>query len=122
MGAAISHLSRLAVSLPSILPHAPESIKTEVRTGSVDVTDEVIPEADDEDIYLQTRTKATMNVTIKIDGGDPEDGQIQKSLRKPVRRGQRKGKGSGTNSKDTQPKQMVFQEMDIDELEGAIED
>lgn len=122
MGAAISHLSRLAVSLPNILPHARESIQTEVRTGSVDVTDEIIPDADDEDIYLQTRTKATLNVIIRIDGGDPEEKQTQEGKGKRVRRGGQKGGSSKKARREPERKQVIYQEMDIDALECAIEE
>ena len=73
MGAAIPHLARLAVSLPSILPYDPSVIQTEVLTGTTEVQDEIIPDDEDEDISIRTRGKSTMSVTIKIEGGDDED-------------------------------------------------
>ena len=72
MGAAIPHLSTLAVSLPSILPFAADEIHTEILTGSVEVQDEVIPEDEDEDISYQTRGKSTLSVLITIGDGDDE--------------------------------------------------
>lgn len=69
MGAAIPHLLQLSVSLPSILPHPPEDIHTEVLTGSVEVQDEVIPDDEDEDISYRTRGKSTLSVVIKIGDG-----------------------------------------------------
>ena len=121
MGAAIPHLSRLAVSLPGILPHARDVIQTEVTTGSVEVRDEVLPDDPDEDIYLQTRVKATLNVVIKVDGGDDEEPPVDPIRRKRTRRGRKKKEGAGKGGKAESKQQLVFQEMDVDELEGAIE-
>ncbi|EJD05937.1 uncharacterized protein FOMMEDRAFT_69447, partial [Fomitiporia mediterranea MF3/22] len=93
MGAAIPHLARLAVSLPSILPYSASDIQTAVFTGTVELQDEVIPEDEDEDISLRTRGKSTMSVIIKIEGGDNEDvGQAEKTSKK------QKGKGRKGNA------------------------
>ena len=76
MGAAIPHLMQLTLSLPGILPHAPEEIKTEVLTGTVQVQDEVMPDDEDEDITYQTRGKSTVSVVITIgDGVDDSVGR-----------------------------------------------
>ena len=69
MGAAIPHLMQLSVSLPSILPHPPEDIHTEVITGTVEVQDELIPDDEDEDISFRARGKSTLSVVIKIGDG-----------------------------------------------------
>ena len=113
MGAAIPHLARLAVSLPSILPYAASDIQTEVFTGTVELQDEVIPEDEDEDISLRTRGKSTMSVTIKIEGGDNEDaGQAEKTSKKEQKNKGRNGRAPRggqkyTDSKQTQPEQLV---------------
>ncbi|KAL5490406.1 hypothetical protein ACEPAI_5239 [Sanghuangporus weigelae] len=121
MGAAIPHLARLAVSLPSILPYDSSEIQTEVRTGTVEVQDEIIPDDEDEDVSLRTRGKSTMSVTIKIEGGDNESAQS------PTKKEKDKGKGKtvaahngdiGKTSTDrTQPKQpvLVFTESDLED-------
>ncbi|KAA1477119.1 hypothetical protein DENSPDRAFT_745420, partial [Dentipellis sp. KUC8613] len=69
LGAAIPHLMRLAVSVPAILPYAPQEIHTEVLTGTVEVQDEIIPDDEYEDISYQTRGKSTVSVVIKIGDG-----------------------------------------------------
>jgi ribonuclease P/MRP protein subunit RPP20 len=72
MGAAIPHLLTLSVSLPAILPFARDDIQLEVRTGSIEVLDEVIPDDEDEDISVRTREKGSVSVILKIqDGKDP---------------------------------------------------
>ncbi|KAL5529128.1 hypothetical protein ACEPAG_5102 [Sanghuangporus baumii] len=119
MGAAIPHLARLAVSLPSILPYDSSEIQTEVRTGTVEVQDEIIPDDEDEDVSLRTRGKSTMSVTIKIEGGDNESAQP------PSKKGKDKGKGKTaaaqngdiekTSADRTQPKQLVFTESDLED-------
>ncbi|KAH7928200.1 hypothetical protein BV22DRAFT_985696, partial [Leucogyrophana mollusca] len=75
MGAAIPHLATLAVSLPPILPFPADEIHTEIKTGSVDVHDEVIPDDEDEDIEYRTRIKSTLSVVIKVGEGD-DAGQV----------------------------------------------
>ena len=86
MGAAIPHLMQLALSLPAILPYAPEEIKTEVLTGTVQVQDEVMPDDEDEDITYQTRGKSTVSVVITIgDGVDETVGRGKtRSRRQPT--------------------------------------
>ncbi|TFY55334.1 hypothetical protein EVJ58_g8310 [Rhodofomes roseus] len=76
MGAAIPQLMQLTLSLPGILPHAPDEIRTEVQTGTVQVQDEVIPDDEDEDITYQVRGKSTVSVVITIgDGVDEGSGR-----------------------------------------------
>ncbi|KAH9930920.1 uncharacterized protein B0H18DRAFT_872648 [Fomitopsis serialis] len=76
MGAAIPQLMQLTLSLPGILPHAPDEIRTEVLTGTVQVQDEVIPDDEDEDISYQVRGKSTVSVVITIgDGVDESSGR-----------------------------------------------
>ncbi|KAF9265855.1 hypothetical protein L218DRAFT_897735 [Marasmius fiardii PR-910] len=70
MGAAIPLLLRLTCALPPILPYASNEIRSEVTTSTTQVTDEVIPGDEDEDIEYDTRSKSTLMVIIKICGGD----------------------------------------------------
>jgi ribonuclease P/MRP protein subunit RPP20 len=123
MGAAIPNLATLAVSLPSILPFAPDEIHTEILTGSVEVQDEIIPEDEDEDISYQTRAKSTLSVVIKIGEGDDEtqrdvDQNVkEKSGTKTAKRVE------GSNKKNTRGKgkekaeQLVFQEPEQEDLD-----
>ncbi|TFY83101.1 hypothetical protein EWM64_g906 [Hericium alpestre] len=76
MGAAIPHLSTLAVSIPLILPFPADEIHTEVLTGTVEVQDELIPEDEDEDISYRTRGKSTLSIVIKIGDGVDEKAAV----------------------------------------------
>ena len=71
MGAAIPHLTMLATSLPAILPYDRREIKTTVTTGSVSVTDEVVPQDEDDEGGTQTRMKASVEIIIRV---APKDG------------------------------------------------
>ncbi|KAL5533042.1 hypothetical protein ACEPAF_4818 [Sanghuangporus sanghuang] len=119
MGAAVPHLARLAVSLPSILPYDSSEIQTEVRTGTVEVQDEIIPDDEDEDVSLRTRGKSTMSVTIKIEGGDNESAQTSTKKQKDKGKGKtvvaRNGDLRKTSADTTQPKQLVFTESDLED-------
>lgn len=68
MGAAIPHLLTLCVSLPPILPFAKDDIRVEVRTGTIEVLDEIIPDDEDEDISMRTRGKGGVSVILKVLG------------------------------------------------------
>ncbi|KAH8100248.1 hypothetical protein BXZ70DRAFT_1000410 [Cristinia sonorae] len=131
MGAAIPHLLQLSVSLPSILPHPPEDIHTEVLTGTVEVQDELIPDDEDEDISYRTRGKSTLSVVIKI--GDGVDEVLKQTRnrtkgknanraaaisRKPSEK-QQKGSGkkgrTGQSTTDDGPQRIVIREEDMDD-------
>jgi ribonuclease P/MRP protein subunit RPP20 len=66
MGAAIPHLMMLATSLPAILPYDRREIKTTVTTGTVSVTDEVIPQDEDDEGETRTRRKASLEIIIRV--------------------------------------------------------
>ncbi|GJJ12213.1 hypothetical protein Clacol_006454 [Clathrus columnatus] len=66
MGAAIPHLLKLAVSLPEILPYPRADLKIEIRTGTIGVMDELIPENEEEDIEMRTRGKAGVSVRLQL--------------------------------------------------------
>ncbi|KAH8117455.1 hypothetical protein DFH11DRAFT_1575117 [Phellopilus nigrolimitatus] len=94
LGAAIPHLARLAVSLPPILPFASDEIHSEVRTGTAELRDEVVPDNEDEDVSIRTRGKSTMTVVIRIGDGEDEAG-------KPANFSKGKGKETRKERKDT---------------------
>ncbi|KAI0324685.1 hypothetical protein GY45DRAFT_1262378 [Cubamyces sp. BRFM 1775] len=120
MGAAIPHLMQLALSLPPILPYSPDEIHTEVKTGTVEVQDELIPEDEDGDISYRTRGKSTISVIIKV--GDGVDEPAAGAAKVPRRKnnvgraatgsshnsGKAKGAGSATE-------QLVYREDDMEE-------
>lgn len=103
MGAAIPQLATLSVSLPAILPHAADEIKTEVLTGTVEVQDELIPADDnlDEDVELRTRCKSVLKITITIGDGEREvaagsHNKVRSERPRGARRIRgRRGKGGG---------------------------
>ena len=66
MGAAIPHAIMLATSLPGILPFHPQEIKTTITTGSVTVTDEIMPVNDDDEDEMRTRMKASIEIILRI--------------------------------------------------------
>ncbi|KZV99134.1 hypothetical protein EXIGLDRAFT_640887, partial [Exidia glandulosa HHB12029] len=72
MGAAIPLLLQITASLPHVLPYDRSKIAIEVKTGTVCVKDERVPNDEEEDVELRTRDKSTLNVVVRIDGGDPE--------------------------------------------------
>lgn len=84
MGAAIPHLVQLSAALPPILPFPKDEIHLEIRTGTVEVQDEVVPDDEDEDISYETRGKSSLMIILKIGEGDPEEGPSQKKRQKVV--------------------------------------
>jgi len=110
MGAAIPLLLQLVCALPPILPHSPDDIQWEVKTGTVEVQDEVVPEDDDEDLSYQTRNKSNLSIVFKIGDGEFEGdhgaarrysaGKTVSNAHKPQRGDQgkqgTKGKGKST--------------------------
>ncbi|EPQ58649.1 hypothetical protein GLOTRDRAFT_127139 [Gloeophyllum trabeum ATCC 11539] len=127
MGAAIPHLLLLSTSLPSILPFSPDEIHTEVRTGTVEVQDELIPEDEDEDISYRTRGKSSLSIVIKIGEGDPED-EPRVSNGKGKGNGKRsagaQGGGEGKRNKTSTPEggkedAIVFQEPEQENMDES---
>lgn len=120
LGAAIPHLSRLAISLPLILPFPPDEVHTEIYTGTAELKDEVIPDDEDEDISIQTRGKSTMSVIIRI--GDGNNG-MQDSM-KDTNTAKGKEKAHDEQSQRMQTKntnEVVFQEEDLEDDSGSDE-
>lgn len=99
LGAAIPHLTRLVVSLPSILPFSPDEIRTELKTGTVTLHDEVLPDDEDEDITLRKREKSSLSVIFRIGNGDAEEAEPAK--RKDVQR----RKAAGGDAKKSKGKE-----------------
>jgi hypothetical protein len=117
MGAAIPHLSLLAVSLPQIVPG---ELSVEVQTGSVEVVDQMLEGSEDEDSgdndeEFKTRVKSTMNVVIHV-GGSEDPKVISNSA-----------KGSATDSGQSdenvqqpeQPEQIVLQEPEQEDMDQS---
>ncbi|THH09368.1 hypothetical protein EW145_g2071 [Phellinidium pouzarii] len=121
LGAAIPHLSRLAISLPPILPFPPDEIHTEVLTGTAELQDEIIPDDEDEDITLRTRGKSTMSIVIKIGDGEQSRGHVKNvkniGKSKSKRRGQLRQDNVAERMKtgEARIKEFVFQEADLDD-------
>ena len=76
LGAAIPHLVRLSMSLPDILPFSKDDVHTEVTTGTLEVRDEVLPDDEDQDISLQSRSKSTLTVVMTFGDGLDERNQV----------------------------------------------
>jgi hypothetical protein len=117
MGAAIPHLSLLAVSLPQIVPG---ELSVEVQTGSVEVVDQMLEGSEDDDSgdndeEFKTRVKSTMNVVIHV-GGSEDPKVISNSA-----------KGSATDSGQSdenvqqpeQPEQIVLQEPEQEDMDQS---
>ena len=129
MGAAISHLLTLVVSLPAVLPYPREEIRTEITTDTMEVNDEMFPTNDDEDFSLRTRNVSSVCVKLTIGDGvddrpvpNPQSNSIGAIKRGKRRRG-KKGDGAATSeNKDKEevaatssqiaPKQIVVREID----------
>ncbi|KIJ22739.1 hypothetical protein M422DRAFT_786357 [Sphaerobolus stellatus SS14] len=101
LGAAIPHLLMLAVSLPPILPFSQDEIQIEVRTGTVQLIDEVIPDDDDVDITMRNRGKASASVIVRV----------------PDSAGGKLGKASHSTQPVRTPRIVIIQEEQMDEDE-----
>ena len=86
IGAAIPHLLTLSVSLPRLLPFAGDKIKLEVRTGTIRVIDEIIPEDEDEDMSLRARGKGSVTVIIRV-----QEDQVRLSGNQNIQTSKRSG-------------------------------
>jgi hypothetical protein len=122
MGAAIPHLTTLIVSLPGILPFAPDEVHIDILTSSVQVQDEVVPEDEDEDISYQTRGKSTLSVVMKIgDGEDETRSNVAKNARQTGSKAARRAEGNRKRGKEVErtqkPAQIVFQEPEQEEMD-----
>jgi ribonuclease P/MRP protein subunit RPP20 len=123
MGAAIPPLVQLAISLQSTLPFPAQEIHTELITGTVDVTDELIPDEEneeEEDINLKTRSKSTLRISIKIGDGDPDDSNPGSVEAEAGRSGGFTERRGGKNSKKAKKlKQIVLQEPEQEDPDGV---
>jgi ribonuclease P/MRP protein subunit RPP20 len=97
LGAAIPHLTLLATSLPLVLPFPREEVKIDVQTETVDCTDEVIPEDEDEDIQYRVKGRSGLSILIRIgDVGVPpiwENGRVSAMGKKKGKERKRDRKG-----------------------------
>ncbi len=64
MGAAIPHAAMLATSLVRILPYPKGEVTTSIKTGTVNVLDEVIPMYEDEETETRGRSKSSIEIVI----------------------------------------------------------
>lgn len=91
----------LATSLPLVLPHPEDEIITEIKTGTVQCVDEVMPaEEDEEEVEggVQVRSKSTLEITIKIGDGQKQ-GDTRAQKKKPKQG--KKAKPPGAEKKKT---------------------
>jgi hypothetical protein len=126
MGAAIPHLTLLAVSLPPILPWAQDEVEVEVFTGSVEVHDEILSESGSDEgegpeEEFRTRVKSTMNVIMRIGDGEPAtaisnsgQGQAPRRAKKKSKRKENGVEEGGRQREGAAPEQIVLQEPDQD--------
>ncbi|KII89299.1 hypothetical protein PLICRDRAFT_124417 [Plicaturopsis crispa FD-325 SS-3] len=131
LGAAIPHLMQLIVSLPSVLPYAAEEMRTEVRTGTVEVIDEVEPPTEDEDadVSYETRGKSSLSVVFIIGDGAQEivggTGRRERGPQRGGRGGENMGEGGSGSGRNGQgkgkeraaPAQIVFAEPEQGEMD-----
>jgi ribonuclease P/MRP protein subunit RPP20 len=66
MGAAIPHAAMLATSLVRILPYPKDEVMTSIKTGTVNVLDEVIPIYEDDEPETRGRSKSSVEIVICI--------------------------------------------------------
>jgi ribonuclease P/MRP protein subunit RPP20 len=130
LGAAITHLATLAVSLPAALPYGPAELTVEYTTGTVEVRDELVPEDEDEDVSYRLRAKATLEVVFRLPGWEAEEA-VPAAVRntkgaaeagrgqgkKKGGRGRGKGKGKGAAGEKEAPEVIVVSEPEQDEME-----
>ncbi|KAG9318224.1 hypothetical protein JVU11DRAFT_305 [Chiua virens] len=122
MGAAIPHLTLLAVSLPPILPWSENEVHVDIFTGSVEVHDEVLSESgsDREDgpqEEFRTRIKSTMNVVIRIGQGEALS-TSENGVRGPTERTSKKvQKQTSGEIEAGVSEQIVLQEGEQDDIE-----
>jgi len=117
MGAAIPLLLQLSAALPPILPFSADQIHTDVRTGTVEVQDELIPEDEDEDITYRTRGKSTLQIIIKIGDGQFDGGPAKRSMSRRGKNGVRGSRSVGERQDRATPGEIVFQEPEQESIE-----
>jgi ribonuclease P/MRP protein subunit RPP20 len=125
LGAAIPLLTTLTTSLPSILPFATDQIRFEYKTGTVQVQDELIPEAEEDDVVYETRGKSNLTVTVHVDGGDGDVVLVPKrskkvSTKRDISRSSKTKANTGSAvTKPALPQEVVFQEPDQDDMDSS---
>ncbi|KAJ7184421.1 hypothetical protein C8R46DRAFT_883368 [Mycena filopes] len=126
MGAAIPHLLQLSVALPPILPFAADEMRTEIRTGTMEVQDEIVPEDEEEEITYRTRGKSTLMIVLTIGDGEFEgdtSGPAKKAGARPKGKagqaGPKANLGTGvtTAGASGSGSRVVFEEPDQDDMD-----
>lgn len=97
LSASIPHLFLLLHSLLAILPFPPADVHHAITTSSVKLTDELVPDDEEEPIVLGERWCSAVEIVIRVGGSSRGDGDDAEGPRtKKVRRKKRgKGKGPG---------------------------
>jgi len=125
MGAAIPHLTLLAVSLPPTLPWAEDEVHVDVFTGSVELHDEVLSESGSEvedgpREEFRTRVKSTMNIIIRLGQGitpTTADNPVRGPAPRPAKKDRQASGGRGDVGQEDVPDGIVLQELDQDGME-----
>lgn len=99
MSASIPHLFLLLHSLLAILPFPRSTVHHTIKTSSVRLTDELIPDDEEEAITLGERWASAVEVVISIVGG-PDEAVTEAGTRtkKTRRAGKKRGKGKGVGA------------------------
>ena len=66
MGAAIPHAAMLATSLVRILPYPKDEVTTSIKTGTVNVLDEVISVYEDQEPETRGRSKSCVEIIVIV--------------------------------------------------------
>lgn len=129
MGAAIPHLTLLAVSLPPILPWAEDEVHVDVFTGSLEVHDEMLSESGSEaedgpPEEFRTRVKSTMNIIIRVgqcETSATADNHIRGPASRPAKNAERRADGgkNGARQGGDAPERIVLQEPEQDGMETS---
>jgi len=94
LGAAIPHLMLLATSLPLILPFPRDEVHIDSRTDTVDCTEELVPEDEEEDISYRTKGRSAISVLVRI-GDEPIPASFSSTLSNKPKGKKRKRPGKG---------------------------
>ena len=99
LSASIPHLFLLLHSLLAILPFPRSTVHHTIKTSSVQLTDELIPDDEEEAITLNERWCSAVEVVISVGGGPGEaDVDVTTKTKKTRRGGKKRGKGKGVQA------------------------
>jgi len=107
LGAALPLGLSLSLAIPDALPGGQDSVIITVKTDSVEIQDEIVPDDDMEDLDYQTRTKSSIEVSISlladlatplVNAADVAKASVNgcgRSFGRPFGRGRGRGRGNG---------------------------